>query len=147
MTCVSVSPVQLCSSRSLWRSSAGMRRPYEFGGGAPWCVSEWGVDGGLSNAFPLSVRALHDALGVPLQLYAPYFCNNSQYFEPGAKPLGGWKAFTSNTSLDGCGGYLFKVPAADCVFFATEPLPRGGTGKTLKRVIREGFWQGRDRAI
>ena len=37
-------------------------------------------------------------LGVPLQLYAPYFCNNSEYFERGA-PLGGWKHFTSNTSL------------------------------------------------
>ena len=37
-------------------------------GGAPWCVSTWGVDGGESGAFPLSVGDLHKALGVPLQL-------------------------------------------------------------------------------
>jgi hypothetical protein len=45
-------------------------------GKAPWCVSTWGVDGGQSAAYPLSVGELHDALGVPLQLYLPYFCNN-----------------------------------------------------------------------
>ena len=28
-----------------------------------------------------------------------------------------------------------------------EDLPRSPVGKVLKRVIREGFWQGRDRAI
>ena len=31
----------------------------------------------------------------------------------------------------------FKIPDAKHVFFTTEPLPRGATGKILKRVIRD----------
>jgi fatty-acyl-CoA synthase len=31
--------------------------------------------------------------------------------------------------------------------FRTEPLPKGGTGKVLKRELREPFWQGKDRRI
>ena len=47
------------------------------GGGAhaaPWCVDTWGVDGGLGHSYPLDLPALHAAVGIPLQLYAPYFC-------------------------------------------------------------------------
>ena len=96
-------------------------------GGAPWCVSTWGIDGGEnSKQFPLSVGELHAALGIPLQLYAPYFCNNSQYFQPGAKPLGGWSAYTSDTTLPGCGSYFFKVPTvADAPAFYEQLFARG----------------------
>jgi fatty-acyl-CoA synthase len=31
--------------------------------------------------------------------------------------------------------------------FRTEPLPKGGTGKVLKRELREQFWRGKERRI
>ena len=39
----------------------------------------------------------------------------------------------------------FKVPQR--YFIRTEPLPKGGTGKILKRELREPFWQGRQKRI
>eukprot|EP01064_Diplonema_japonicum_P036335 TRINITY_DN8129_c0_g1_i1.p1 TRINITY_DN8129_c0_g1~~TRINITY_DN8129_c0_g1_i1.p1 ORF type:complete len:580 (+),score=109.63 TRINITY_DN8129_c0_g1_i1:1963-3702(+) len=33
----------------------------------------------------------------------------------------------------------FKTPAPENIFFTTDPLPKGGTGKTLKRVIRNQY--------
>lgn len=30
----------------------------------------------------------------------------------------------------------FKIPLASDIFFSTEPLPRGATGKTHKRTIK-----------
>jgi fatty-acyl-CoA synthase len=39
----------------------------------------------------------------------------------------------------------FKVPHR--YFFQTEPLPKGGTGKILKRELREPFWQGHQTRI
>ena len=86
-------------------------------GKAPWCVTQWGVDGGQSKAYPLSVGGLHKALGLPMQLYAPYFCNDSIYFESISRsPLGGWSHVTSNTSLPGCSDFLFKLPAANVAY-------------------------------
>jgi fatty-acyl-CoA synthase len=39
----------------------------------------------------------------------------------------------------------FKLPRK--YEFLTEPLPKGGTGKILKRDLREKFWQGKDRRV
>jgi fatty-acyl-CoA synthase len=39
----------------------------------------------------------------------------------------------------------FKLPKK--YVFSTEPLPKGGTGKILKRELRERFWQGKDRRV
>jgi len=39
----------------------------------------------------------------------------------------------------------FKLPKR--YVFSTEPLPKGGTGKILKRELREQFWQGKDRRV
>ncbi len=39
----------------------------------------------------------------------------------------------------------FKLPKK--YLFQTEPLPKGGTGKILKRELREQFWQGKDRRV
>jgi fatty-acyl-CoA synthase len=39
----------------------------------------------------------------------------------------------------------FKLPKK--YVFSSEPLPKGGTGKILKRELREQFWQGKDRRI
>ena len=42
------------------------------------------------------------AVGVPLQLYAPYFCPG--YFNSTSP----WKSFTSDTNLTGCHDYNFE---------------------------------------
>ena len=39
----------------------------------------------------------------------------------------------------------FKLPKK--YVFPPEPLPKGGTGKILKRELREQFWQGKDRRV
>jgi fatty-acyl-CoA synthase len=39
----------------------------------------------------------------------------------------------------------FKLPKR--YEFRTEPLPKGGTGKVLKRELREQFWIGKDRRV
>lgn len=39
----------------------------------------------------------------------------------------------------------FKIPRI--YEFQTEPLPKGGTGKVLKRELREKFWQGKARRV
>jgi len=39
----------------------------------------------------------------------------------------------------------FKVPHR--FFIRTEPLPKGGTGKILKRELREPFWQGHETRV
>jgi fatty-acyl-CoA synthase len=39
----------------------------------------------------------------------------------------------------------FKLPKK--YVFRTDPLPKGGTGKILKRELREQFWQGKDRRV
>jgi fatty-acyl-CoA synthase len=39
----------------------------------------------------------------------------------------------------------FKMPRQ--FVFLTEPLPKGGTGKVLKRELRERFWAGKERRV
>jgi fatty-acyl-CoA synthase len=39
----------------------------------------------------------------------------------------------------------FKLPKK--YVFRTEPLPKGGTGKVLKRELRETFWQEKDKRV
>jgi len=39
----------------------------------------------------------------------------------------------------------FKIP--QIVQFVQEPLPKTGTGKILKRELREGFWTGKERRV
>ncbi|HVW83902.1 MAG TPA: long-chain-fatty-acid--CoA ligase [Bryobacteraceae bacterium] len=39
----------------------------------------------------------------------------------------------------------FKLPRQ--YHFVAEPLPKGGTGKVLKRELREQFWQGKERRV
>lgn len=83
------------------------------GSAAPWCVERWGVDGGLDRRrYPLDLENFQRAVGVPLQLYAPYFCPGSPYFE-GRKnnsltPGKTWKSVHSNTSLPGCSDFDFQ---------------------------------------
>ncbi|CAK0845740.1 unnamed protein product [Prorocentrum cordatum] len=73
-----------------------------FEGGAPWCVNTWGVDGGLGGQYPLPLPSFHKALGLPLQLYAPYFCPSSEYFNATSQ----WTSVKSDASV--CPGYDFQ---------------------------------------
>ena len=74
---------------------------------APWCIERWSADGGQDkNEYPLDTGTFQKALGVPLQLYAPYFCPNStKYF----KPHTSWKSVLSNPKLPGCKDFAFET--------------------------------------
>jgi hypothetical protein len=78
---------------------------------APWCVNTWSADLPSGHgSYPLSVKELRDGLGVPLQLYAPYFCPGSEYFN-GTAPAGRakpWTPVNSSLDLDGCSFYGFQ---------------------------------------
>lgn len=39
----------------------------------------------------------------------------------------------------------FKLPRM--FEFMNQPLPKGGTGKILKRELREKFWAGKERRV
>ena len=53
---------------------------------------------------------------------------------------------TEKEIVDHCTEHLagFKVPKS--VEFA-DSLPKGGTGKILKKVLREKYWAGRERRV
>ena len=75
------------------------------GGGSPWCIGEWEPNGRYSG---MSVSDFQKKFGVPLQLYAPNFCNSSKY----AKSNGGkWEMVDANVSLPGCNIFSFKSPS------------------------------------
>jgi hypothetical protein len=77
------------------------------GKAAPWCVEVWGVDGGLDRQhYPMDLVSFQQALSVPLQLYAPYFCPSTIYF--GNTTNGNWKSVSSDPTLPGCEAFSFK---------------------------------------
>ena len=79
------------------------------GHAAPWCIETWGVDGGLNrNKFPLSIPDMQKAIDIPLQLYAPYFCPNSTYFDNNNKDSM-WTSIRSDTTLPGCDAFDFHL--------------------------------------
>jgi hypothetical protein len=79
------------------------------GVGAPWCIGTWGPDAGTSNQFPLPETDFQKALGIPLQLYAPYFCDQSAYFtRVNASASPAWQSYQSDITLPGCGGFGFQ---------------------------------------
>ena len=78
------------------------------GAAAPWCVHTWGVDGGLSHRYPVSVKDMQREIGIALQLYAPYFCPGSPYFN-GTK----WNKVSSNTLFPSCSVYDFEDVSPD----------------------------------
>jgi hypothetical protein len=85
------------------------------GQAAPWCVQTWGCDGGLDpKHYPMTVKDLQQAIDVPLQLYCPYFCPSSNYFDDGR-----WRSVSSDTTLPRCAAYNFKtvVPEQSEAFF------------------------------
>jgi len=54
---------------------------------------------------------------------------------------------TADELLDHCRHRIagYRVPKS--MSFQDDPLPKSGPGKVLKRVLREPYWEGRDRAI
>lgn len=78
---------------------------------APWCVNTWGPDlhGSDRRKFPVELAGgdFAKALGIPLQLYAPYFCPESKYFSR-IDPSSNWTSVISNNSIPGCGNYGFQ---------------------------------------
>lgn len=78
---------------------------------APWCVNEWGPDLNMSQrargVFPMDEGAFQKELGIPLQLYAPYFCPESKYFQRN-NPESQWIGVTSDNNLTGCSFYGFQ---------------------------------------
>jgi hypothetical protein len=97
---------------------------------APWCVSSWEAN---ATKNPMGVAALDAALGgIPLQLYAPYFCADTAY----DKRNGGKYDFVdADTTIDGCGGYTFRTPSPDdaAVRRASESRRPGRAGALLRR--------------
>ena len=89
---------------------------------APWCVNTWGPDlhGKERAQFPVELAGgdFAKALGVPLQLYAPYFCPESKYFSR-VDPSSNWTSVISNNSIPGCGDYGFQdvTPAESLEFY------------------------------
>jgi hypothetical protein len=80
------------------------------GTAAPWCVSRWSADDGQDrNHYPLHTKDFQRALGVPLQLYAPYFCPDSIYFHNTETPHPHFDSVSSNTLLPGCSGFNFET--------------------------------------
>jgi hypothetical protein len=77
------------------------------GKAAPWCIDTWGVDGGLGKQYPMDLKTFQVALGLPLQLYAPYFCPGSNYFDSAGHPSE-WKSVVSDPTLPGCDNYSFE---------------------------------------
>jgi len=78
---------------------------------APWCISQWGPDGGTGGNFPLPLKDFHAALGgIPMQYYAPYYCTTNIYFNKSDGSASQWKGVHSNKSLPGCGSYDFWDP-------------------------------------
>ena len=61
-------PIKYLSFQNAW---------WEAGGeSAPWCVGEWVP---VPAKVPMGMHGFQKALGLPLQLYAPYFCATSSY--------------------------------------------------------------------
>ena len=89
---------------------------------APWCVNTWGPDlhGKERGNFPVELAGgdFANALGIPLQLYAPYFCPESKYFSR-VDPSSNWTSVISNNSIPGCGDFGFQdvAPAESLEFY------------------------------
>lgn len=71
------------------------------GESAPWCVSEFVPN---PRKVPMGIQAFQAALGLPLQLYAPYLCNTTDY-------VSNFTLIRSNPALPGCAAYDFYNPA------------------------------------
>lgn len=88
-------PIQYLSFQNAWWKSGGES--------APWCVGEWVPE---ANKVPMGIQAFQKALGLPLQLYAPYFCATSAYPQ-------NFSMIRSDTTLPGCNSFDFYDAAPE----------------------------------
>lgn len=96
-------PLTLLSFQGGWWRNPNLHTPRC----APWCVTSWEAN---TTKVPLGVAAFHERLGLPLQLYAPYFCDDNVY---DARNGGAWVFIDSDVTLPGCAGYSFRNVAPD----------------------------------
>lgn len=80
---------------------------FQGSAGAPWCVDTWAPDLDGNGPYPMPLKAFQHALGIPTQLYLPYFCPASPYFGKSSN----WTSIHSNTSIEGCSDFAFQLPA------------------------------------
>jgi acyl-CoA synthetase (AMP-forming)/AMP-acid ligase II len=104
------------------------------------------ISGGM-NIYPAEVEAaldlhpdVHDAavFGIPSEEWGEAV-HAVIVVRPGAKLDGSAVLAHARAQLAG-----YKIPRS--ISFADE-LPRTGSGKILKRVLREPFWKGHDRRV
>jgi hypothetical protein len=88
-------PLQYLSFQNAWWKSGGES--------APWCVGEWEA---VPSKVPMGIKAFQQALALPLQLYAPYFCASSAYPE-------NFTMVRSDKTLPGCGDMDFYDAAPE----------------------------------
>ncbi len=95
-------PIAYLSFQGAWTSGDGHE--------APWCVEKWSADNGQDRSkYPMDTKDFQEALGIPLQLYAPYFCpNTTGYFQPDTP----WKSVASNPNLPECSDYNYETVRA-----------------------------------
>eukprot|EP01062_Namystynia_karyoxenos_P063795 TRINITY_DN5658_c0_g2_i1.p1 TRINITY_DN5658_c0_g2~~TRINITY_DN5658_c0_g2_i1.p1 ORF type:complete len:820 (+),score=221.94 TRINITY_DN5658_c0_g2_i1:112-2460(+) len=74
---------------------------------AYWCVSDFENN---ATKYPMDTGAFQRAVGVPLQLYAPYWCADTPYAVVNGGPF---NMVSSNSSLPGCGPSFFRNAAPD----------------------------------
>ncbi|XP_065187907.1 uncharacterized protein LOC135818451 [Sycon ciliatum] len=72
---------------------------------SPWCVTDWTPNAAYAG---MSVADFRQKFGTPLQLYAPFFCNDTVY----ARDNGGnFSMINSSSALPRCGNYHFRLVA------------------------------------
>jgi fatty-acyl-CoA synthase len=57
------------------------------------------------------------------------------------------EAVTTDDLIGFMGKRLAKFKLPRVIHFSDEPLPKTGTGKILKRELRDSFWKGKSRAV
>ena len=66
---------------------------------------------------------------------APYFCNNSEYFEAGTKPLGGWPAAVASPMAAAAGAAAAGGSrASPTVHLRPADASRNSIGRTYERT-------------
>lgn len=88
-------PIQYLSFQNAW---------WEAGAeSAPWCVGEWVP---VPAKVPMGIQTFQQKLGLPLQLYAPYFCASSAY-------PSNFTMIRSDPTLPGCNDFDFYDAAPE----------------------------------
>ena len=110
-------PLQYLSFQNAWWKSGGES--------APWCVGEWEA---VPSKVPMGMKAFQQALALPLQLYAPYFCATSSY-------PNNFTMIRSDTTLPGCANFDFYDAAPSDSLRFCALAQRGGGRRARARAF------------